>query len=318
MKNLTLASILILTGQFLLAQDCTAAFSFGETDITVDFFDESTSQAGDPIVSWDWDFEVGTSTEQNPTFTFPAPDRYDVCLTITTQSGCTNTACTEIETCTLPTTVTVGDCDANNEVPITINISDPYDAAGDINVSIDGVLVAGSPFRIRDDEPVVINTTVPGDGLQHVVVVSSEDVGTCSSTTYFTVPDCTSDCFLSSLSIQASGGITHTVDVGDDFFSPDNLTITVGDLVDFVWIGDGHSTTSDATSGPDSWNSGVIGFGSNFEVNITNPGVHRYYCIPHGGPGGVGMSGVLVANCPPSGQFELTITFNTSVANPAG
>ncbi len=310
-------AFLAYTGM-LFAQNCQSSFSFGETGITIDFFDESTSNAGDPVVSWNWDFEEGSSSQQNPTFTFSEPDDYEVCLTITTQSGCTSTSCVDIETCVLSVNVSVGDCDANNDIPITINISDPYDAARDINISIDGVLVNGSPFRIRDDEPIVINTTVPGDGLNHTVLVNSEDVGTCSAEVTFMVPDCTSDCFLSSLSISSSGGTTHTVDVGDDFFSPNNLTITVGDMVDFVWVGDGHSTTSDATSGPDSWNSGVIGFGSNYQVNIVNPGVHRYYCIPHGGPNGTGMSGILVANCPGGGQFSLNLSFTTSLANAAG
>ena len=238
MKYLTITILLLAFLPALTGQNCQSAFSFGETGITIDFFDQSTSNAGDPVVAWDWDFEEGSSNQQHPTFTFSQPDIYNICLTITTQNGCTSTSCIEIETCVLSVNVSVGDCDANNEIPITINISDPYDAARDINVSIDGNLVPGSPFRIRDDEPVVINTTVAGDGLTHTIVVNSEDVGTCSTTVEFMVPDCTSDCFLSSLNISSSGGATHTVDVGDDFFSPNNLTITVGDMVDFVWVVD--------------------------------------------------------------------------------
>jgi plastocyanin len=311
--------LLLLSTISSWAQNCTADFSFGPTDLTIDFTDQSTFSPGDPIVSWGWNFGDGsTSSAQNPTHTFPDPDKYDVCLTIETNSGCSDQLCIEIETCVLQLSVSMGDCDANNQIPITINVSDPFDAARDINISIDGVLVPGSPFDIDDDAPVSVNSSVPGDGLVHVVTVQSEDVGTCSATFELMAQDCASDCFLSSMSVGLSGGITHTVDVGDNFFAPQNITIVIGDVVHFEWVGDGHSTTSDATTGPDSWNSGEIGFGSTYDVTITNPGVHGYYCIPHGGPNGQGMAGTIVGNCPPSGQFTLAVSFNTSIASPEG
>ncbi|MCG8326505.1 MAG: PKD domain-containing protein, partial [Chitinophagales bacterium] len=312
-------SIISLTPLTGVAQNCQAAFSFDGTDITIQFTDESTSAPGDPIVSWSWDFDDGTnSNQQNPLHTFPDADNYFVTLTIVTQSECSSTVEIEIEICVLNVSLDVGTCDASGNVPLQITVSDPYDAAIAINISIDGQLLPGSPFDIDDDAPVTTNYSMPGDGLQHTLVVQSEEVGTCSETIIFSVPDCNSNCFLSALNISAQGGATHVVDVGDNFFSPVNTTITIGDIVEFQWVGDGHTTTSDATSGPDSWNSGELGFGAVYQVDITNPGVHSYYCIPHGGPGGVGMAGTIVANCPPSGQFTLNITFNTTQADPAG
>ncbi len=311
--------LFLITTSIGFAQNCMADFTFGPTDLTIDFIDQSSAPNGDPIIAWDWDFGDGSgSTQQNPTHTFPDPDNYDVCLTIQTSSGCTDQLCIEIETCVLQLSVSVGDCNANNEIPLTINVSDPYDAAREINISVDGVLLPGSPFDIDDNAPVAVNATVAGDGLTHVVTVQSENVGTCAATYEFTVPDCTSDCFLSSMSTTLVGGTTHTVDVGDNFFAPQNVTIVIGDVVRFEWVGDGHSTTSDATTGPDSWNSGVIGFGSTYDVNITNPGVHGYYCLPHGGPNGQGMAGTIIGNCPPDGQFTISVGFSTSVADPQG
>ncbi len=303
----------------LAAQNCQAAFSFGETGLTIAFNDESTSTPGDPIISWFWDFDDGAgSTLQNPAHTFPTADRYDVCLTITTQNNCTGQLCARIETCVLDVSVTAGSCNANDQIPAVITVNDLFDNAGDIDISVDGQLLPGSPFSIDINQPVTVNATVPGDGLSHVVTVQSQDIGTCSTTRSFTVPDCSSNCFLSGMNINVAGGGAHIVQVGDNFFSPQNTTINIGDAVEFQWVGDGHSTTSDAASGPDSWNSGVIGFGSVYTVNIANPGVHRYYCIPHGGPNGQGMSGMIVANCPPGGQFALQVSFNTTIAAPAG
>ncbi|TCJ13780.1 PKD domain-containing protein [Flaviaesturariibacter flavus] len=47
----------------------------------------------EPITSYAWNFGdgVGTSTQQNPTYTYNALGTYNVTLTVTTASGCTNT-----------------------------------------------------------------------------------------------------------------------------------------------------------------------------------------------------------------------------------
>ena len=61
----------------------------GCEDLTVNFTD-LTNQI-DPIASWSWDFGgVGTSTDQNPTFTFVDTGSYDIELTIVTTTGCTS------------------------------------------------------------------------------------------------------------------------------------------------------------------------------------------------------------------------------------
>ena len=193
---------LICQAHAVCAQSCQAAFTFEEAGLTFDFTDASTSLAGDPVVSWFWDFEDGsTSTAQNPSHTFPDADTYDVCLSITTQSGCTSEACIRIEICQLEVSVSVGACDANGEIPLIITVNDLFDNARDINIAVDGGLLPGGPFRIRIGQPVIVNATVPGDGLIHEISVQSEDIGTCGATYNFSVPDCTSNCFLSGLNV---------------------------------------------------------------------------------------------------------------------
>ncbi len=319
MKYFLSLAILLFSLCNLLGQ-CNAFFSWDDTDITIQFMDESTTLPGDPIISWFWDFDDNgnTSNLQNPTYTFSDPDKYDVVLTITTQNGCTSTIEIEIETCVLNVTYTIGDCDANGNIPVGITITDPWDSADEVDVILDGQSVPGSPFNISDTNPVSLTVSVPGNGLDHVIQCQSTDIATCGKTIEFSVPDCSSDCFLSSLQFGYPIGSTHTVNVGDDFFSPVSTGMVLGDIVHFNWIGDGHSTTSDATTGVDAWNSGVISVGSTFDVAIDNPGVHPYYCIPHGGPGGSGMSGEILANCPTGNSLDLEISFSTSIANGAG
>ncbi|HHL52540.1 MAG TPA: PKD domain-containing protein, partial [Flammeovirgaceae bacterium] len=44
------------------------------------------------IVNWLWDFDgLGSSTQQNPSFSFPATGTYNVSLTVTDDKGCSNT-----------------------------------------------------------------------------------------------------------------------------------------------------------------------------------------------------------------------------------
>ncbi|GEM_PF-3408789 len=60
------------------------------------FTDSSTSPA-DEIVSWSWDFGgLGTSTEQNSSFTFVDDGAYEVRLTVTDEDGSTDTICQTI------------------------------------------------------------------------------------------------------------------------------------------------------------------------------------------------------------------------------
>ncbi len=59
----------------------------GCAPLTVNFSD--LTNIPDNIVSWEWDFgDGGTSTDQNPTYTFQNPGEFDVQLTITLDNGC--------------------------------------------------------------------------------------------------------------------------------------------------------------------------------------------------------------------------------------
>lgn len=68
---------------------------------------------------------------------------------------------------------------------------------------------------------------------------------------------------------------------GQLIFQPASLTINTGDTVIWTWQSSGHSTTSDATTGPEVWNSGIRNVGSTFSKVFTTPGRHPYHCIPH-------------------------------------
>ena len=103
--------------------------------------------------------------------------------------------------------------------------------------------------------------------------------------------------FLLLLIISTSGysQSLHTVELSNFQFSPENLTIEVGDTVRWTNVNGTHNVVADDnsfTSGsaaPAPWT---------FEHVFTATGNNPYYCEPHGGPGGSGMSGVITVEQP--------------------
>jgi len=82
----------------------------------------------------------------------------------------------------------------------------------------------------------------------------------------------------------------HIVEVSNFVFTPENLTITVGDTVHWININGNHNVVADDnsfTSGPPSTSNWV------YDHVFTAEGNNPYYCVVHGGPGGSGMSGVV-------------------------
>lgn len=73
---------------------------FGEP---TDFTDQTLVPNGDPMNSWNWDFNDGnTSTDQNPSNLYNTPGIYNVNLIVTTDNGCTDDVTLPIEVFAMP------------------------------------------------------------------------------------------------------------------------------------------------------------------------------------------------------------------------
>ncbi len=81
----------------------------------------------------------------------------------------------------------------------------------------------------------------------------------------------------------------HVVEASNFAFDPANITIAVGDTVEWVWVNGMHTTTSDATTGPDVWDALLDASNTSFSIVITTEGEHPYHCTPHQSLGMVGM-----------------------------
>ena len=104
---------------------------------------------------------------------------------------------------------------------------------------------------------------------------------------------------------------THFVTVENFTFTPDEITILVGDTVQWDNIEGFHSVLADDssfTSGPPAsapWT---------FSHTFNSPGTFAYYCEVHGGPGGTGMSGVItVSSDTPTPTNTPTITSTPTI-----
>lgn len=113
---------------------------------------------------------------------------------------------------------------------------------------------------------------------------------------------------------SAQAAVEHQVDVRDFQFQPAQLQIEVGDTV--IWnVAQGlHNVLADDgsfTSGPPRaapWT---------FSQVFDQPGEYRYFCVPHGAAGGVGMSGrIVVVAADPEPAFRINEGLNGAWFNP--
>ncbi|MGB0931612.1 MAG: PKD domain-containing protein, partial [Chitinophagales bacterium] len=80
-----------------VGESCLASFGFYSSQdssaFSFDFIDWSSTD----VVSWDWDLGDGNfSSEQNPSHTYSDYGEYYVCLTVTTEDGCSSVLCQAI------------------------------------------------------------------------------------------------------------------------------------------------------------------------------------------------------------------------------
>jgi plastocyanin len=81
-----------------------------------------------------------------------------------------------------------------------------------------------------------------------------------------------------------------TVDIGDNTFTPKDISIPVGGTVTWAHKGQRkHTVTAD----DGSFKSATLDAGVGFKQSFDQPGTYKYYCEFHGGAGGGGMSGVI-------------------------
>ena len=97
------------------------------------------------------------------------------------------------------------------------------------------------------------------------------------------------------LGVAAAAAADQTITVGPGIaFSPTTVTVAPGEQVTWSWapLSLPHTTTSDATSGPEVWDSGILSTGS-FSHTFHTPGSYPFHCSLHSFAGGTIMNGTV-------------------------
>ena len=109
--------------------------------------------------------------------------------------------------------------------------------------------------------------------------------------------------------------VNHTVQTSGMTFSPDSITINLGDTVTFINTGGNHNvngTTATFPSNPASFGNS-LGTGWTFTHVFTVPGTYDYQCDPHAG---MGMTGKIVVSAPSSSLSYTWLNLSNPMAMP--
>ena len=122
------------------------------------------------------------------------------------------------------------------------------------------------------------------------------------------------------LAAARAAAADQTITVGPGIaFSPTSVTVAPGEQVTWSWAAGSlpHTTTSDATSGPETWDSGVQTTGT-YAHTFQTPGSYPFHCAIHSFAGGTAMNGtVIVAAATPTPTVTATPA-GVPTATPSG
>ena len=156
-----------------------ADFSYAATELSVDFTDLS-SDADGSVVSWSWDFGdgAGSSTAQNPTYTYAADGTYNATLTVTDNEGATDAASKD---------VTVSSGGSGGDITLTTT---GYKVKGRQNVDLSWSGATGTQVNVYRDGALIATTDNNGaytdnigavGGATYIYQICETDGSACSN-----------------------------------------------------------------------------------------------------------------------------------------
>jgi plastocyanin len=206
-------------------------------------------------------------------------------------------------------------CSSDDQGPAQspLVIEKPATKSGDQQTSAVGTAL-GNPLRVlitRDGAPVegvdlewsagqggaLSQEQESGeDGIASVVWTLGPEVGAHATTATLDEAEGSPLTFTATATTGGPGPEGPTIQVlGPDEgnrFDPSSVTITAGQTVTWVWPEGSldHNVLPDDGSNPPASGAATDG-PETHSFTFTKPGSYQYFCIRHGGPGGVGMSG---------------------------
>lgn len=148
----------------------------------------------------------------------------------------------------------------------------------------------------------------PGPGEKHVSALSTFRL-------FFLAGMCLASLVLLLAACGGSAGSQSgtTVSILDNVFASRQVHISAGQTV--TWINNGkapHTVTAD----DHSFDSGTLQPGAHYTHTFAYAGRYAYYCVFHGGVGGIGMAGVVLVDASTQGEAANGSSTSISVVGP--
>ncbi|MCX7834030.1 MAG: T9SS type A sorting domain-containing protein [Ignavibacteria bacterium] len=119
------------------------------------------------------------------------------------------------------------------------------------------------------------------------------------------------------ISFNLSFATTHIVQVSNYAFTPQNLNVTVGDTIKWVWVSGIHTTTSTTIpQGATPWDVIISSSNQTYSYPVVVPGLYNYVCTPHIPMGMVGSFNASPSNITPIAAIAYNYELFQNYPNP--
>lgn len=167
-------------------------------------------------------------------------------------------------------------CDQDSMVQIAIGVTSLKPTDLGVAIMLDDTLAMDTIFF--ENTQASTSITLFGDGLVHTISAVDISDSTCTDELLIEINDCSAPCSISNLDVGTGSDNTIVLGVTNNKISLKDIVIASGDDLLWQWFEDSIvGLRSIALSGPDSWDSGLLGNGGIYISPILTAGIHPYY-----------------------------------------
>ncbi|MEM9546783.1 MAG: PKD domain-containing protein [Bacteroidota bacterium] len=187
-------------------------------------------------------------------------------------------------------------CDQDSMVQITVGVTSLKPTDLGVVIMLDDSLAMDTIFFDNNQASTVL--PIFGDGLVHTISAIDLSDTLCNDEILIEVNNCAEPCSISDLTVGTGSSNTIVLGVSNDRISLKDISIASGDDILWQWVEDSIvGLRSVEVSGPNSWDSGLLGNGAIFLSPILTAGIHPYYMYNGAGDTLFQASIVVVAAC---------------------
>jgi len=187
-------------------------------------------------------------------------------------------------------------CDQDSLVQVAVGVNTLLPSDSGVEIILDDTLIVDTVFFENNQASTIISLF--GDGLVHTIAARDLTDLSCTDEIEIQINDCAQPCGISNLEVGTGSSNTIVLGVTNTRISIKDIVIASGDDLLWQWVEDSIvGLRSFATSGPDSWDSGLSGNGTIFLSPILTAGFHPYFLYNSAGDTLFQASIEVVANC---------------------